>query len=369
MIIKSVTPRKLNEYKRKVKTDLDQDTEAVRRDESFRRDYYAFTCLAYHGPVGKLFCGTTNFRQDLLQAYDPATHEFECMRYQDFSKDEFEVKIHRSMALGNDGALYGAASCLYPEKYRLKAPGGKIFRFDYESRTFSLLSIPVKHDYIQTITLDARREMIYGFTYPVFNFFAYSIPDNDVKYIQYMGSIPHLSAVDDDGGYWATWGTRCHHFFRYDPDGNDVKFYDHGFPTKCRNLMYPNAGPIDMALNIGDGSIYMASEQADLYKLNPANAELEYLGKPFPSERLPGLCAGEGDVMYCAGGTDWNVRTAWYDLKTGSFHDLGSVKDSETGEPCFRAHDLAVVGNCLYVGETDHPERSNYLWEIELAEQ
>jgi len=48
------------------------------------------------------------------------------------------------------------------------------------------------------------------------------------------------------------------------------------------------------------------------------------------------------------------------------FEDLGAIVDGTTGENCFRVHDLVVVGDTLYLGETDNPERTNHLWEIEL---
>lgn len=369
MKVESIRPHILNEYRRPSADDLDAGTRQLLRDDEFRKRYYAFTCLEYSEPHGKLFCGTTNFSLDLLQSFDLETGAFESMRYQDFSEDFYEVKIHRSLATGSDGTIYGATSCLHPEKDRLKAPGGKLFRFDYKARAFEQLAIPKPHDYIQTITLDDERGMIYGFTYPVFDFFAYSLRDREVKYSQYMGSIPHLSVVDDLGGYWGTWGVRSHNFFRYDPATNAVTFHDHGFPTRCQNLMYAGAGPIDGALNIGDGYVYLASEQADLYRLDLASAELTYLGKPFPSIRLPALCLGPDGALYCAGGADWHVRLARYDFERGAFEDLGPLTDTRTNTPCFRAHDCVCVGNRLFVGETDHPHRTNHLWEATLTDQ
>ena len=367
MNIKSIRAHHFNEFRRRERTDLD-NSGGRRWDDDFKKQYFAFTCMEYSEAAGKLFCGTTNMSLDLLQTFDPVTKEFECMGYFDFSEDSYEVKIHRSLALGKDGELYGATSCLYPLNERLKAPGGKVFRFDYESRSFELLTIPKEHDYVQTISLDPERQMIYGFTYPVFEFFAYSIAADEIKYMQYVGSIPHLSAIDDKGGYWATWDAKRHNLFRYDPDANEVEFFQHGFPKECRNLMYPGAGPIDMALNIGDGGLYIAHEQADLYRLDPESAELEYLGSPYPSVRMPGLAEGPDNVLFCAGGVDYGCRLAVYDLKKGSFRELGALVDTETGEKCFRVHDLVVLGDTLYVGETDHPERSNHLWEIELEE-
>jgi hypothetical protein len=365
MQIKSITSRCFRPYKRKARNDLDSGTEFVKRDEEFRKNYYAFTCLLYHARPGKLFCGTTNFSNDILHSFDPVSKKFESLGYAEFTKDKYEIKCHRSLAIGKDGKIYGATSCLHHVNERLQAPGGKIFRYDTQTQKFETLCIPKPHDYIQTISLDPLREMIYGFTYPVFEFFAYSIPENKVRYIQYMGSIPHLSAIDDEGGYWGTWGDE-HRFFRYDPDENRVRFFEHGLPNKCQSLMYKNAGPLDMVLNIEDGGLYICSETAELFRLNPSNAQLNYCGKAFPSVRMPGLCLGPRGLLFAAGGVDGGVRVCSYDRKLCTFKDLGPVVDSQTKEKCFRAHDLAAIGHTLYLGETDNPARGDYLWEIEL---
>lgn len=366
MKVKNIHAHHFNDYRRKSADDLDQGVQRLLTDDDFKKNYYALTCLEYSPLHGKIFCGSTNFSLDLLQTFDPQTKRFESMRYQDFSNDNYEVKIHRSLAVDKDGSVIGATSCLYPESERLKAPGGRIFRFDYAKRTFETITIPQQHDYIQTISVDFERGLVYGFTYPVFCFFVYSMKEDRVIYSQYTGSIPHLSVIDDNGGYWGTWSMTKHHFFRYDPDRNEIDFFEHGFPTPCKNLMYPGSGPIDNALNIGDGAVYFTSETAELYRLDPKDAKLTYLGKAFPSVRLPALTMGPDGALYGAGGADWDVRLTRYDLKRGVFTDLGMLKDTTTGEPCFRAHDCVFVGNSLYVGETDHSMRSNHLWEVEL---
>ena len=129
MHIVSIKAHHFNEFRRSDSVDLDSGG-SQRRGDDFKKQYYAFTCVQYSESAGKLFCGTTNMSLDLLQTFDPRTREFECMRYFDFSDDFYEVKIHRSLAVGNDGRLYGATSCLYPLSERLMAPGGKVFRFD-----------------------------------------------------------------------------------------------------------------------------------------------------------------------------------------------------------------------------------------------
>jgi len=83
-----------------------------------------------------------------------------------------------------------------------EAPGGRIFRYSFDERSYDFLGIPVPNDYIQTIALDEEEGLIYGITYPVFNFFAYDIRKKTNRYHQYVGSASHMMALDDDGCVW-----------------------------------------------------------------------------------------------------------------------------------------------------------------------
>ena len=337
-------------------------------DEDFDRmesNYYSFTSAVHHPGLGRVFCGTTNRTNDCLQAFDPATGAFESMGYRAFA-DRFEIKIHRSLCVGGDGNIYGATSALHNINRRPEAPGGKIFRFDPDKREYTLLAIPCKNDYIQTISLDWERQVICGMSYPVFKLFAYDLRKREVVYEQFMDSISHIGAFDDHGGYWGTWGDH-HCLFRYDADTNTVKYFNHGFPVPCHNLMYRRAGPIDCMVNGGDGFLYVAHESGELYRLDPTTGGLAYLIKPLPGYRLPALAFGPDGRLYGFGGNDWDVRGFAYDRETGRYQVTGRIKETESGECCFRAHDLVAVGDRLFLCETDVNTRGAYLWECKLS--
>ena len=368
MKFKQVSKRAFSEYLRPDATDIDDDTASIRANEEYRRNYYAFTSLGLAGRSGRLFCGTTNFAQDLLHSFDPASGKFESMGYAAFG-ERYEVKIHRGLCLGEDGCVYGATSCLHGINELTAGPGGKLFRFDPATRVYELLAIPIPQLYVQTISLDWQRQMIYGMAYPVFEFFAYSIDRRELVYRQFMGSISHIGCVDDEGGFWGTWLGRGHrhNLFRYDPAGNQVRFFDHGFPTACRNLMYYLAGPIDSMLNGGDGYLYVGHESGELYRLDWRSGKLEYLCKPLAGQRLPGLSAGEDGLIFGVGGTDRSSAGFVYDRKSRRCEALGDIRDEHAGAACFRTHDCCLVGEDLFVGETDNPQRSCYLWQCRIA--
>jgi len=368
MKFSSVTKRCFSEYRRPDAADLDDDAASAVANAEFRKRYYAFTSLEFDRRAGRLFCGTTNFSDDLLHAYDPAAGAFQSMNYAAIG-ERYEVKIHRGLCIGGDGCVYGATSCLHGIDELAKGPGGKVFKLDPATGEYRVLAVPIPQLYIQTISLDWQRQMIYGMSYPVFEFFAYSLGRGEVVYRQYMGSISHIGAVDDDGGYWGTWLGRAkrHNLFRYDPARNEVSFYDHGFPTPCRSLMYYLAGPIDSMLNGRDGWLYVGHESGELYRLDWRSGKVEYLCKPLPGQRLPGLVAGPDGQIVGVGGSDGNTMGFVYDRKTGRYEVLGAIRDEQADAACFRTHDCCLAGDSLFVGETDNPQRSCYLWECRLG--
>ena len=365
----SVVKRAMTEYRRPERTDLDSgDVSDIRSREDFRKGYFAFTALAKSPDEKAIYCGTTNFGGNLLQAFDPQAKTFESLGYEAVYEPN-EVKIHRGLCVGGDGCVYAATSCLTPINKLAGSPGGKLFRYDPATREFEVLGCPLPATYIQTISLDWQRRMVYGMGIPAFDFFAWSLEKGEVVYRQFMESIAHIAAVDDDGGYWGTWygRGRRHLLYRYDPAANKVRFFEHGFPTPCRSLMYDRAGPIDCMVNGGDGRLYVGHESGELYALDPGSGELEYLCKPMPGARLPAIAVGADGLLFGIGGNDRGTYGFAYDRKTRRSEILGEIAETDGEASCFRTHDCCLIGEALYVGETDNPQRSCYLWECTLG--
>jgi hypothetical protein len=340
-----------------------------RMTDEQRRNLVAFTCLLYHPHDGGIYCGITAFDGEIFWRYDPAAKSFISLHYGQVA-EEFEVKIHRSLCLAPDGTIYGATACLYTVNERLRAPGGAIFRHAPGSAVPEKLAIPVQYDYIQTIALDEQRRLIYGLTYPVFNFFVYHLDTGEVEDYDYIGSITHISAIDDVGCFWGTWDVAHHHLFKYDPATREITWFHHGTPDAAReaNIMYPGAGPVDVMINGGDGYLYIGTTGGSLCRLDPTTAEVECLGHPGPSRRLPGLLVWDDDLLLGAGGDEEGGFVFTYSRKTGAINRLGPIIDTQSGLPLYRVHDVCRLGdtNTIFVAETDVPNRSGYLWECEL---
>ena len=334
-------------------------------NDDWKNNLISFTSLAYHPERKTVVCGMTSFNNELMVEFDPAKGTFTDLAYRP-EAEKFEIKIHRSLHLDRKGNAYGATACLHREDQRLEAKGGRIFYYDFETKKYDFLGIPVPHDYIQTITVDEDRGLIYGVTYPVFEFFAFDIRTRTVKFRQYMGSAPHIMALDDKGGVWSTWNTRTHNLFRYDPDTNTVQYFNHSLmPGQGADLMYPGAGPIDMMLNGGDGLLYVGCATGDLLRIHPETAEVEYLGRPTPERRMPALEVGPDGRIYGISGFYGKCHLFAYDREKRNFEDFGLITDGE--DQLYIGHDICFAeGNRIFAGETDTEERAGYLWECIL---
>jgi len=348
---------------------LDDDSHvSPERNRDLYENRVAFTSLLLH-PDGKLYCGGTAYNHDIFWRFDPAGQNFTSLGYEHVA-EKFEVKIHRSLCLASDGTIYGASACLYTLDERLEAPGGAIFRFDPGSGKIEKLAIPIPRDYIQTITLDERRGLIYGMTYPVFKFFVYHLDGGQVDDYDYVGSITHISALDDTGCFWGTWDWSKHALFKYDPDTRRITYFPRGTPdaAKDANIMYPGAGPVDCMINGRDGYLYIGTTGGALCRLDPATAEITSLGRPADTRRLPGIVILDERRLLLAGGDRAGGYLAVYDRQAGEFEHLGAIADTKTGRKLYRVHDLAVTADnrTAYVAETDVPDRSGYLWQCEL---
>ncbi len=345
------------------------DATDFQRDAERRENYVAFTCLLPH-PDGRLYCGITAFNNDILHRFDPEMKRFESLNYARVA-EKYEIKIHRSLELASDGTIYGASAGLLLCDERLAAPGGALFKLDPRSGAIVKLGIPAPHDYIQTITLDEARGLIHAQTYPCFRYVVHNLRSGAARDFGYLGSITHLSALDDAGGLWGTWDPARHWFFRYDPVADAIAWHRRGLPNARAdsNVMYPGAGPVDCMINGGDGRLYIGACGGSLCRLDPRNVEVEYLGKPSPSKRMPGLILWKDDLLLGCSGDEEGGNVFAYDRRTRAFHPLGPIVDSETGLKLYRVHDMRLVNRkWLYVAETDVPTRSGYLWECELED-
>ncbi|MGQ9661131.1 MAG: hypothetical protein ACUVWX_02195 [Kiritimatiellia bacterium] len=349
------------------------DEEIFRRElrsPKVLRNRYSFVAMCWHAESGKLYLGATHGLGDLLLEFDAMNCRFRSCGYSRSGLwHKNEHKIHKGLWLNRkQDALYFGTTTLSSISLTTDSPGGSLVRFDLLRRRFSLIARPTPADYYQATCYDEPRQLLYMYTMPGSCFAVYDMQKKSLRRYVPVESIPHIGCMDDEGGVWGTFGIGRQAFFRYLPDTDRFEFLEDCRFSNAReaaNVMYLGAGPVDSFINGGDGYLYVGSTLGELWRLDPHQKKLKYLGKPFAGKRLPGLyLAGDG-FLYLSGGSDGAPMLGRYDRKSGQFKLLGEIR-AEDGTVCYRCHELVVEGGVAYIGETDNARRSGYLWTCRL---
>ncbi|HOK80575.1 MAG TPA: hypothetical protein PK303_03080 [bacterium] len=339
--------------------------ETMGRNKDYYHNLISFTTVEYHPEIGLVYCGITAADNDILWTFDPETKKFNSLHFEKYG-EKYDIKIHRSLIIDDDGTIYGATAGLVEPFEYLDAPGGKIFSLNPKTNEMKILCIPCPHDYIQTIAMDKKRKIIYGFTWPCLKFFRYDIKTNKAINFDWVGSYPHIPCVDDDGNLWGQWanaGSSNANLLRYNPETNKIDFLRKALPK----LYTTDNSGIDGMINGEDGYIYIGTVSGALMRLDPKNVEIKYLGKPYPGTRLAGLCIGKDGLIYGGGGENYNTYVFAYDREKEKFITFGRVYDPEINDACVIVHHITITEDrTIYAAETDNLERSGFLWECKV---
>jgi len=337
-----------------------RDYHWLQENDPWASQLIAFTSVLFEPVEGLIYCGLTSLNADVLYTFDRNTHKFECMNYLDVEGSErYDVKIHRSFAMDDDGTIYAATAGLQSHDLRLKAKGGKVLKIDPKTKAIEVLGIPIPHDYIQTIALDKGRKVIYCNTYPIPQMGMFDLKTRESTYLG-IGSMGHRAFCDQDGNVWGSFED-SKRLFKYNPDDGFTHF-DATRPEMSRQIV--NWGTAIPAPD--ERAVYMGTMGGGLWRLDPDTAEIAYLGKPLADDRIEGLVFGKDGILYGCGG--WNYSGLFaYDREAKHFYDLGPIFDPEINERCIIPHDICMADDgTIFTGETDNTERSCYLWECHV---
>lgn len=355
----------------------------LRAHENYRDGWISFDSLAWDVDTEKLYIGLTAVSTDIFYEFDSHTCQFRSLNFRQVS-DKFDVKFHRSIERDNDGKLYLATALLHDVNEQREAKGGKLLRYDPAPPAYTLLTVPVASNYIQSILLDKKNRIIYGFTYPSEQLFKYDLTTGQVQHLAFIGNgimicQPHCAVLDTEGRLWGTWGeSRAFEFdpgpvpiriFCYDPKTDGFTWYKHGFPKT--SLKDP--ARVDHMLLGKDGLIYVGTVAGGFSRLDPETGAVESFDKPYEGGRLAGLVQASNGMIYGAGNSGYDAdhngtnRLFRFDPTTLERTDLGAIWDVEAGTGATNIH-MLVEGKpgTLYAGENDNIWRSSYLWECKV---
>lgn len=370
-------------------------------DPTWFKGWISFDAVRWNPYDRKLYCGLNSLDGDLLYTFDPKTCQFACMGTQAWT-DKYDVKIHRTLLLSPlDRCFYFATALLHDLDQQHEAQGGKLVKFDPQSRTYSVIGVPAPHLYIQSIAADWGRSIIYEFSYPAEAVFRTDLGSGASHILGYIGNSimltqPHNAVVDRDGWLWGTYGeTRAWdetdgrepvRLFKYHPERDRFVWFDHGLArkeTRAQLLSNP-AGMPDVVSAIGetrhredfgfcdsmvyDGTrfIYAGSVAGVLSRIDTQTGKVEKVANVMATGRFPALAIQDG-ILYGAGGMKGYTQLIRWDMSTDQIECFADLTDREINDRPARIHEIAVDDeHQVYLAENDNHRRSSFLWAVRL---
>lgn len=274
---------------------------------------------------------------------------------------------------GPDGSLYAGT---IPQS---KSGSGHLIRvaIDGDQLAVSDLGIPLAGEGVFTVVADAKRETIYGLTYPSGRFFSFHLPDS--KVILYDQTAPDNAALkllseyvlkpDDylsrrlviDAAGRVYGSCPLGGLFRFDPASGKIDIRRNVIPSVSGHRGVARVDAWAMAPN---GTIYGSNAgDGQLFTLNPDNGRIVNLGKPGIMTRMKGIAFGRDGALYgVTGGRPGYAHVFTYQASRG-LTDLGSpactmvAPGIEQGIP-WRGFQIATVaasedGRYIVMGEDE----------------
>lgn len=371
-------------------------------DPLWHHGWISFDALTYNPSDGGIYCGLNSLDGDLLYRFDPEGGAFTGLNTQRWT-DSFDSKIHRSLLLNPlDNCFYFATSLLHDIDQQTEAPGGKLVRYDWKKNTYEVLGIPIPQLYVQSIAMDARRGILYGFTYPAELLFRHDLSTGKTRTLGYIGNAcflaqPHNAVVDRDGWLWGTcaetraWdeipGLSPIRLFKYHPDEDRFVWFAHGLarrtdreqisnhpdndqkmPDMAESRHKEDYGFCDSMVYDGGHYIYAGSTAGVLSRINIASGAVEKVATVMASGRLPALAFSTDGTLFGGGGMRGKTALLRYDPQTAKVDVWSGLYDPENGEVPARIHDICLTADgTIFFAENDNHHRSSYLWSANLT--
>jgi hypothetical protein len=260
--------------------------------------------------------------------------------------------------------------------------GGHIYRYDpastrinYLQENFRInkpcptedLGIPVPHEGIYTLMMDAEANVIYGISYPGASFFRFDIVTRQTTVIAVLNSITptgeHLPLIsralvrDSEGNIYAN--TDHGYLLRYDPSAGRMDTLNVRLPGLSGRELF-NA--IQCAALHPSGDIYGGTNDGYVFRYSPRDGVMRNLGKPLMESRIRAMTVGRDGKIYGVGGhRDGVCRLFVYDVGEHAFTDLGML---EVAMPPYYEwkgflFDSMATGpdGSIYLGNSEHRSR------------
>jgi hypothetical protein len=354
----------------------------------------AVTALA-QGHDGKVYAGLTG-KSHVLTAIDPQSDAIEDLGeiFPTVGPTSHILdKIHNALAVAEDGTLFIGQglniSDGFPPDFDLSTyEGGHIFSYSLDTAETTDYGPIVPMNAVQGMVMDAKRGMIYGYSIPDIHFFSFDIHTSRVKdYGRISRCAAHSIICAPSGDVYGAWnclyGGSAASGLSYDLSQAPTKgVYLMKFDSASDRLLrtsvrLPNIGDadidptrnkswdngIDSWCTSRTGHIYAGtSQEGFLLRVDTATDEVEYLGKPVGSSRIPCLEEGPDGKIYGAAGFPISHLFS-YDPGIGRIADYGEI--SSAYDLCIMHTMTILPDGTMYFGETDSNRATVYKVALE----
>lgn len=301
--------------------------------------------------------------------YDPATDSMKLLGdMQELSGEknlgrEPQAKVHTQICEGSDGRIYFAthlsawynfAKISEPEGL----PGGHWAVYDPKTDRVTDLGVGLPRNGIITMTIDPKRERLYGLTYPMGHLIYYDIRSRvtaDLGVVQNWASVSRVLTTDDEGRVYGFYNDG--RIWRYDPDRDRVFNLLTQMPLRTpgipifRSFFETEHGMMGVARSADGKKWYgLETESSYLFEYDPEQgdegatrllAQLapdRYLGRRNVPYAMLAFCKDPEDVFYHAANTQlgdeaqgqywgegYGAAMVTYDLKSDRREDRGVI--------------------------------------------
>jgi hypothetical protein len=328
-----------------------------------------FTAL-YAASDGRVYIGLNSHGAGAnVAVYDPAADSMRLLGdMQELSGEknlgrEPQAKVHTQICEGSDGKIYFAthlsawynfAKISEPEGL----PGGHWAVYDPKSDHLTDLGVGLPRNGIMTMTIDPRRERLYGLTYPMGHLIYYDILSKvtvDLGVVQNWASVSRVLTTDDRGRVYGFYNDG--RIWRYDPETDRVFNLLAQMPLRTpgipifRSFFETEHGMMGVARSRDGRKWYgLETESSYLFEYDPDQgdegkttllAQLtpdRYVGRRNVPYAMLAFCKDGEDVFYHVANTQLGEEpqgTYWgegygtamvtYDLKAGRREDRGVI--------------------------------------------
>lgn len=290
--------------------------------------------------------------------------------------------VHHSLVVSAEGDVYiGTALAVdnNREGYDRYA-GGHLLKYVPPDEKSSIqiespcavkdLGVPAKGQGVYALTIDRRRGILYGLTYPEGDFFSYVIANGvfrthgrvaDSKIpgekFENEKNVGRALVVDNSGDVFTTGGGG--NFVRLRAKAQEIEELDLFAPTVPGREEYNR---VDAWAQDEAGKLYGGTSDGYLFRLDPEKSRVENLGKPLNQYRVRGLAFGANKKLYGIGGdNDELARLFSYDPASGAYEMLGMIDVNRRPYYSWQGYvfDSMVAGldGTIYMGQAERKSK------------